>query len=187
VAQHSLPNNELCHETSDSESVPKNGQVQTPLSYLPRVITEARTSTFVLSSPRTCKPFEANQRWLLGTLDTTRYIRQQKGCTSSFGCVPTCSASLSLRLSPVPGATAENSAKASDCRTRIGSCNRCHMRRLRARRQAGFSLAWTTGFARSLNESFQGAPIDPCDAESIAAECRLCSPRSPRHPPPSAT
>jgi hypothetical protein len=30
VAQHSLPNYELCHETSDSESesVPKNGQVQ---------------------------------------------------------------------------------------------------------------------------------------------------------------
>jgi hypothetical protein len=30
VAQHSLPNCELCHETSDSESVPvpKNGQVQ---------------------------------------------------------------------------------------------------------------------------------------------------------------
>ena len=27
-AQHSLPNYELCHETSDSESVPKSGQVQ---------------------------------------------------------------------------------------------------------------------------------------------------------------
>jgi hypothetical protein len=28
VQQHSLPNDELCHDTSDSESVPKNGQVQ---------------------------------------------------------------------------------------------------------------------------------------------------------------
>jgi hypothetical protein len=28
VAQHSLQNCELCQETSDSESVPKSGQVQ---------------------------------------------------------------------------------------------------------------------------------------------------------------
>ena len=28
VTQHSLPNDELCHDTSDSESEPKNGQVQ---------------------------------------------------------------------------------------------------------------------------------------------------------------
>ncbi len=28
MIQHSLPNDELCHDTSDSESVPQNGQVQ---------------------------------------------------------------------------------------------------------------------------------------------------------------
>ena len=28
VTQHSTPNDELCHDTSDSKSVPKNGQVQ---------------------------------------------------------------------------------------------------------------------------------------------------------------